>query len=85
VLNTMSPKYFDTSGLANVADKPPITWIHATADQVVQVGLDGPLAIRRRQPPLALPPHGHPVDQPVRVFLLGHFGGWVRGWQPAKP
>jgi len=35
VLNTMSPKFFDTSGLADVADKPPITWIHATADQVV--------------------------------------------------
>ncbi|HWM73963.1 MAG TPA: alpha/beta hydrolase, partial [Nocardioides sp.] len=35
VLNTMSPKHFDTSAMADVDDKPPITWIHATADQVV--------------------------------------------------
>ena len=35
VLNTMSPKHFDTSGFADVADKPPIAWIRATADQVV--------------------------------------------------
>lgn len=35
VLNTMSPKHFDTSGLADVGDKPPIAWIHATDDQVI--------------------------------------------------
>lgn len=35
VLNTMAPKHFDTSAMADAEDKPPITWIHATADQVV--------------------------------------------------
>ena len=35
VMNTMSPKYFDASALAQVADGPPITWIRATGDQVV--------------------------------------------------
>jgi pimeloyl-ACP methyl ester carboxylesterase len=35
VLNSMSGKYFDTSALADVTDGPPITWLHATADQVI--------------------------------------------------
>ncbi|MFE1644066.1 alpha/beta fold hydrolase [Microbacterium sp. P01] len=35
VLNTMAPKYFDTSGIVQLADKPPILWIHGTADAIV--------------------------------------------------
>lgn len=35
VLNAMSPKYFDASGIADVADKPPITWLRAMRDQVI--------------------------------------------------
>ena len=33
VLNTMTPGYFDTSGIADIADKPPITWVRAMEDQ----------------------------------------------------
>ncbi len=35
VLNTMVPKYFNTSGLVDLAEKPPILWIHGTADAIV--------------------------------------------------
>lgn len=35
VLNTMSPLYFDTSGIVDLADKPDILWIHGTADPIV--------------------------------------------------
>jgi pimeloyl-ACP methyl ester carboxylesterase len=35
VLNSMSPKWFDTSALGEVRDGVPITWIRGTADQVV--------------------------------------------------
>lgn len=35
VMNTMSPKYVDTSGFADIPRKPPITWIRATDDLVV--------------------------------------------------
>jgi pimeloyl-ACP methyl ester carboxylesterase len=35
VLNTMVPKYFDTSGIVGLDPKPPILWIHGTADAIV--------------------------------------------------
>jgi len=35
VLNTMAPKYFNTSGLVDLAVKPPILWVHGTADAIV--------------------------------------------------
>jgi pimeloyl-ACP methyl ester carboxylesterase len=35
VLNTMAPQYFDVSGIADLAVKPPILWIHGTADAIV--------------------------------------------------
>lgn len=35
VLNIMVPKYFDVSGIVDLADKPPILWIHGTADAIV--------------------------------------------------
>jgi hypothetical protein len=35
VLNTMAPKYFDVSGIVDLADKPPILWIHGDADAIV--------------------------------------------------
>lgn len=35
VLNTMAPKYFNTAGLVDLADKPAILWIHGTADAIV--------------------------------------------------
>lgn len=35
VLNTMAPKYFDVSGIVDLAVKPPILWIHGDADAIV--------------------------------------------------
>ncbi|MDQ1124541.1 alpha/beta hydrolase [Microbacterium trichothecenolyticum] len=35
VLNTVSPKFFDVSGIVDLPDKPPVLWIHGTADAIV--------------------------------------------------
>jgi pimeloyl-ACP methyl ester carboxylesterase len=35
VLNTMAPKHFDVSGIVSLASKPPILWVHGTADAIV--------------------------------------------------
>ena len=35
VLNTMSPKHFDVSAIVQLSPKPPILWIHGTADAIV--------------------------------------------------
>ena len=35
VLNTMAPKHFNASGIVDLAVKPPILWIHGTADAIV--------------------------------------------------
>ena len=38
VLNTMSPKYYDASGIVDLERKPPIVWIHGSEDKVVADG-----------------------------------------------
>jgi len=35
VLNTMVPQNFNVSGIVDLAPKPPIVWIHGTADAIV--------------------------------------------------
>ncbi len=35
VLNTMSPKYHDVSGIVDLEVKPPILWVHGSADPIV--------------------------------------------------
>jgi pimeloyl-ACP methyl ester carboxylesterase len=35
IANTMVPKHFDVSGIVDLAVKPPILWIHGTADAIV--------------------------------------------------
>ncbi|MET0297750.1 MAG: alpha/beta hydrolase [Microbacterium sp.] len=35
VLNTLTPRYFDTSGIVDLAVKPPVLWIRGTADAIV--------------------------------------------------
>ncbi len=35
VLNTMVPKYFDVSGIVDVADKPAILWVYGLQDAIV--------------------------------------------------
>ena len=38
VLNTMSPKYYDASGIVDLPRKPAVTWIHGSEDKVVADG-----------------------------------------------
>lgn len=35
VLNTMAPRYFDTSGIVELAEKPPVLWVHGSVDAIV--------------------------------------------------
>lgn len=35
VLNTLAPKYFNTAALVDLEVKPPILWVHGTADAIV--------------------------------------------------
>ncbi len=35
VLNSMSPKYYNTSGIVDLPRKPPITWLRGAQDQVI--------------------------------------------------
>lgn len=35
VLNTMVPRYFNTSAIVDIAIKPPVLWIHGSADAIV--------------------------------------------------
>jgi pimeloyl-ACP methyl ester carboxylesterase len=35
VLNTMAPTHFNTSGIVDLAVKPPVLWIHGTDDAIV--------------------------------------------------
>lgn len=35
VLNTMAPGHFSVAGIVDLADKPPVLWIHGTADAIV--------------------------------------------------
>jgi len=35
VLNTMVPKYFNVSGIVDLAEKPPVLWVHGDADAIV--------------------------------------------------
>jgi pimeloyl-ACP methyl ester carboxylesterase len=38
ILNALSPKYCDWSAIVDMADKPPVLWVHGTADIVVADG-----------------------------------------------
>jgi pimeloyl-ACP methyl ester carboxylesterase len=35
VLNTMAPQYFNVTGIVELAEKPPILWIHGSDDAIV--------------------------------------------------
>lgn len=35
VLNTMTPKHFDVSGIVDLDAKPPVLWVHGSADAIV--------------------------------------------------
>lgn len=38
VLNALSPKYCDWTGIVDIADKPPVLWTHGSVDLVVADG-----------------------------------------------
>jgi len=38
ILNALSPKYCDWSGIVNIDPKPPVLWTHGTADIVIADG-----------------------------------------------
>ena len=38
ILNALSPKYTDWSGIVDLTPKPPVLWTHGTADQVINDG-----------------------------------------------
>ncbi|MBB1509489.1 alpha/beta fold hydrolase [Tessaracoccus sp. MC1756] len=38
VLNTMSPRWYNTAGIVDLERKPPVLWIHASEDKVVANG-----------------------------------------------
>ncbi|WP_159501548.1 alpha/beta hydrolase [Microbacterium sp. 18062] len=35
ILNTLAPRYFDTSGIVDLDPKPPILWVHGDLDAIV--------------------------------------------------
>ncbi|WP_193597972.1 alpha/beta fold hydrolase [Microbacterium sp. YJN-G] len=35
ILNTMAPRYFNAAGIVDLAEKPPVLWVHGTADAIV--------------------------------------------------
>lgn len=35
VLNSMAPRYFDVTGMVDLDEKPPVLWVHGTADAIV--------------------------------------------------
>lgn len=38
ILNTMSPRWYDASGIVDLERKPPVVWIHGSDDKVVANG-----------------------------------------------
>lgn len=85
LLNAMSPKYFNTSGIVDVAVKPPITWVTGSKDQVVSnqsmfdFGTLGLLGLVPGWPgPTVLPPQ--PMEEQTRAVLkkYAESGGLVR-------
>jgi pimeloyl-ACP methyl ester carboxylesterase len=74
VLNAMSPKYYDTSAIADLDHKPPITWLRGGQDQVISDASMFDLAQLGRLGVVpgwpgddVLPPQ--PMDQQIRAVL----------------
>lgn len=79
LLNALSPKYFNTSGIVDVDPKPPITWITGSKDQVVsnqstfEFGTLGLLGLVPGWPgPMVLPPQ--PMEDQIRAVLKSYSG-----------
>lgn len=74
VLNTMSPKYYDSSAIVGLDRKPPITWVRGGQDQVIGDASMFDLANLGRIGAIpgwpgddVLPPQ--PMDQQIRAVL----------------
>jgi pimeloyl-ACP methyl ester carboxylesterase len=84
VMNSMSGKYDDTSAFGDLRDGPPITWLRATADQVVSdrsmfdLATLGELGVVAGWPGAdAMPPQ--PMETQLRTVLeryAGNGGRW---------
>lgn len=84
VLNALSPKHFDASGLADVVDGPPVTWVRGTEDKVVSdrsffdLATLGELGAVPGWPGAeTMPPQ--PMESQLRAVLRGyeqHGGRW---------
>lgn len=83
--NAMSPKYFNTSGIVEVAEKPPVTWLFGTEDQIssnrsmFDFGTLGALGAVPGWPgPAVFPPQ--PMEDQMRFVLQAYAanGGQVR-------
>jgi pimeloyl-ACP methyl ester carboxylesterase len=59
-INALSPKYFNTSSIVDMADKPPVLWIRGEADVVISDNSLFDLAA------LAESGDGHPTAAPAR-------------------
>lgn len=85
ILNALSPKYCDWSGIVNIDPKPPILWTHGTADIVVadgsawEMGTLGKMGLVPRWPGESVFPPQQMVTQ-IRNVLerYGSAGGRVR-------
>lgn len=74
ILNSVSPKYVNLSGLAEIEPRPPILWIHGDADQIVSdqsffdAGYLGQMGVIPDWPgPDAFPPQ--PMISQLRAML----------------
>ncbi|MBG6215383.1 pimeloyl-ACP methyl ester carboxylesterase [Cryobacterium sp. CAN_C3] len=80
VLNTMVPRYFNTSAIVDLADKPPILWVHGSDDVIVSdtslfdLNFLGQLGVIPGWPGLdAAPPQ--PMIQQTRAVLAAYEQG----------
>ena len=74
VLNSMSPKYYNTAGIVDLSHKPPITWLRGGQDQVISdtsmfdLGHLGQLGAIPGWPGEDVLP-AQPMDQQIRAVL----------------
>lgn len=85
VLNTMAPQHFDVSGIADLATKPPILWIHGEKDAIVSdsslsdINMLGQAGVIPGWPGIEVAPP-QPMKAQTRAVLDRYRanGGWYR-------
>ena len=73
LLNAISPKYFNTSSIIDLAHKPPVLWVHGDADVIVSDHSLFDLATHYNEqsetPSGGLPPQAQPMLAQTREVL----------------